>query len=328
MSKLEKYQKYSRSDIHQIFKVENPFDQIWKMWGIINLGKYKKEMDGDFIFFVTIGSSVDGKERDEGITSNGVVSWQSQNQNSLTSPNTLKFIQHDDQLNNIYYFYRQDAGTLYKYLGKLKYLNHDKERQKPVYFQWQIIDWDINKNTELNITNEPSSNVKEIEQSDTLILQTPPIITKTNGITTEQFRARKDIDYSAIDRKNKKIGLKGEELVLLHERKFLSDNNRQDLASKVSHVSVDIGDGLGYDILSYDKNGEKKYIEVKTTSGNSNTDFFVTKSELKRSKSEKNYFLYRVYNYDQASNTGEFFIKKGALDENFMLEPDNYKAKV
>ena len=91
---------------------------------------------------------------------------------------------------------------------------------------------------------------------------------------------------------------------------------------------MDIGDGLGYDILSYEKNGEKKYIEVKTTSGNCNTDFFVTKSELKRSKSEKNYYLYRVYNYDQTNNTGELFIKKGALDENFMLEPDSYKAKV
>ena len=132
MPKLEKYQKYSRSDIHQIFKVENPFDQIWKMWGIINLGKYKKEMDGDFIFFVTIGSSVDGKEWDEGITSNGVVSWQSQNQNSLTSPNTLKFIKHDEQINNIYYFYRQNAVDLYKYLGKLKYLNHDKENPSGV----------------------------------------------------------------------------------------------------------------------------------------------------------------------------------------------------
>ena len=328
MLKLEKYQEYSRKDIHKIFKVENLFDQIWKMWGIINLGKYRGEMDGDFIFFVTIGSSVDGKQWDEGITSNGVVSWQSQNQNSLTSPNTLKLIKHDEQVNNIYYFYRQEAGTLYKYLGKLKYLNHDKERQKPVYFQWQLIDWDIKKNTELNITNQPSSNVKEIEHSDMLILQNSPIITKTKGISTKEFRVRKDVDYSAIDRKNKKVGLGGEKLVFLYEKKVLTDNNRQDLASKVSHVSVDIGDGLGYDILSYEKNGEKKYIEVKTTSGNIGTDFFVTKSELKRSKTEKKYYLYRVYNYDQINNTGELFIKKGALDENFMLEPDSYKAKV
>lgn len=328
MLRLEKYQKYSRRDVHQIFKVENTFDQIWKMWGIINLEKYKEEMTDDFIFFVTIGSSVDGKEWDEGITRDGVVSWQSQNQNSLTSPNTLKFIKHDEQINNIYYFYRQNAGDLYKYLGRLKYLNHDKERQKPVYFQWQIVDWDLDKNTELNYAIEPPANTREIEQSDALVLQNPPIITKNKGVTTRQFRARKNIDYSAIDRKNKKIGLKGEKLVLLHERKFLSDNNRLDLASKVSHVSVDIGDGLGYDILSYDKNGNQKYIEVKTTSGNSMTDFFVTKSELKRSRSEKNYFLYRVYDYDYSSNTGKFFVKKGALDENFMLEPDNYKAKV
>lgn len=327
MLKLEKYQKYSRNDVHQIFKVERSFDQIWKMWGIINLEKYRKEMDGDFIFFVTIGSSVDGKQWDEGITRNGVVSWQSQNQNSLRSPNTLKLIKHDEQVNNIYYFYRQKAGSLYKYLGKLKYLNHDKERQRPVYFQWQLIDWDMKKNTELNITIEPSSNVKVIEKSNLLVLQNPPIITKTKGISTKQFRARKDIDYSAIDRKNKRIGLKGEKLVLLYEKKFLSDNNRQDLASKVSHVSVDIGDGLGYDILSYDKNGNQKYIEVKTTLGNSSTEFFVTKSELKRSRFEENYFLYRVYNYDHASNAGNFFIKRGALDENFMLEPDIYKAK-
>lgn len=38
------------------------------------------------------------------------------------------------------------------------------------------------------------------------------------------------------------------------------------------------GDGLGYDILSYDRNGNPMYIEVKTTAGPGNGSIFITAS--------------------------------------------------
>jgi hypothetical protein len=99
---------------------------------------------------------------------------------------------------------------------------------------------------------------------------------------------------------NKRIGDLGEIWILKHEKDFLIKQGKMKLAEKVSHSAKNKGDGLGYDILSYDLNGEKKYIEVKTTKGRKNTTFFISRNELERSKIEKeNYYLYRVYEYNE-----------------------------
>ena len=63
----------------------------------------------------------------------------------------------------------------------------------------------------------------------------------------------------------------------------------------------------GYDIKSFDENGEVKYIEVKTTRGNINTDFYMSTRELLFSRrNQKRFFLYRVYNLDRKTNNGVF----------------------
>ena len=44
------------------------------------------------------------------------------------------------------------------------------------------------------------------------------------------------------------------------------DAGRDDLAGKVEQVSETVGDGLGYDVLSFEAaNSSKKLVEVKTT---------------------------------------------------------------
>ena len=37
---------------------------------------------------------------------------------------------------------RPDEKAAYTYLGRLKYLRHDPSPEKPVYFQWQLVDWE------------------------------------------------------------------------------------------------------------------------------------------------------------------------------------------
>ena len=54
-----------------------------------------------------------------------------------------------------------------------------------------------------------------------------------------------------MDIQNRKLGLAGELLVLEYERKNLIDAGRKDLAENVQHVSVEQGDGAGYDIRSF-----------------------------------------------------------------------------
>ena len=54
----------------------------------------------------------------------------------------------------------------------------------------------------------------------------------------------------------------------------------------MEHVSKTHGDGLGFDVLSYDVSGRERFIEVKTTSFGKETLFFITRNEVGFSKRE------------------------------------------
>lgn len=127
---------------------------------------------------------------------------------------------------------------------------------------------------------------------------------------------------------NKRLGTLGELFVLGYETDQLTNHNFPNLASRVSHDAVSIGDGLGYDVLSFDTNGNRKYIEVKTTKGAVNTVFYVTRTEMERSKREmENYYLYRVYNFNDKTLKGDIHIIRGDISE-MCVEPVNFKVKL
>ena len=54
----------------------------------------------------------------------------------------------------ISFFYRENVDDKYFFMGRLKYISHDKSRERPVYFQWQIIDWNINSSEECTSSND------------------------------------------------------------------------------------------------------------------------------------------------------------------------------
>lgn len=100
------------------------------------------------------------------------------------------------------------------------------------------------------------------------------------------FNARY-VNHVEKQKRYKRIGDLGEEIVLQYEQ----ERCPADLAGKVEHSSKIQGDGLGYDILSFDKSGSPKYIEVKSTTGNRERTFFITGNELARSKQEGENYL-------------------------------------
>jgi hypothetical protein len=123
----------------------------------------------------------------------------------------------------------------------------------------------------------------------------------------------------------KRIGDLGEIWVYEQEKIKLQNAGLTNLAEKVKHISNDNGDGTGYDIESYNTNGNKIFIEVKTTKNNFNSTFYVSRNELERSKREQdNYYLYRVYKLDEDNNTAECKIIQGDLT-NICTVPTNYK---
>jgi len=100
-------------------------------------------------------------------------------------------------------------------------------------------------------------------------------------------------DFRKLQERKFEIGQLGEKYIVKYERQNLIQVGRNDLADKVRRISEeDIG--AGYDILSFDINGESKYIEVKTTTSTGST-FELTANELHSAeKLGQQYWLYFV----------------------------------
>ncbi|GEM56491.1 hypothetical protein B0A58_09350 [Flavobacterium branchiophilum NBRC 15030 = ATCC 35035] len=150
-----------------------------------------------------------------------------------------------------------------------------------------------------------------------------------NGLNTKDrsFKPFKNVDFIKNELENKRLGFLGELFVIKNEKDILNSYGRKDLADLVEHSSEIHGDGLGYDILSFDINGDKKYIEVKTTRSEINRPFYLTKNEIEFSKINKdNYYLYRLFDFDTNLNIGKFYKLKGDLYKELNLDAILYLA--
>lgn len=82
------------------------------------------------------------------------------------------------------------------------------------------------------------------------------------------------------------------------------------------------GDGLGYDISSINDDGSPRYIEVKTTSGDFNQPFYMSKNERHFFEEyEDSAFIYRVYNFNRETRRGDVrIISQSELFSNFNFD--------
>ena len=192
MKSLRLNDHYSREEVHGIFAPDTTFTPQSGTWGLHGWVPIPNR-EGSYVFFVTYGQKQGDHVFDEGVTKEGVLSWQSQPRQSLNNKDILKWINHDEFKNPIYLFLRKDKNTDYMYLGNLKYLSHDLEREKPVYFQWQILDWDIDKNILDNMYMELIKDSLPLESYNTneLIVEDPPNVTKSKGTRTKTFQMSK-----------------------------------------------------------------------------------------------------------------------------------------
>lgn len=155
-------------------------------------------------------------------------------------------------------------------------------------------------------------------------------IVKRKPKQTSGSHISKDNDYARRQKNKKRVGDIGEELVMCLEMQKLTSLGRKDLADKVKHVSKTEGDGLGYDIISYEKTGnsfQKIYIEVKATTGNYEKPFDITINEVEVSELlATHYYIYRLYNIHHNMTTVPYYTVKGSVKDNFLLEPTSFKA--
>lgn len=145
----------------------------------------------------------------------------------------------------------------------------------------------------------------------------------TEATGTPTFRAVKR-DYLEREASNQSLGLAGEEFVVQFEHWRLVELGQSRLADRVEHVAQTKGDGLGYDVLSFDSDGKERLIEVKTTRFGRDTPFFVSRDELALSQAEiEQFHLYRLFEFRKAPRLFDLI---GSLDRHCVLDPVSYRA--
>lgn len=184
-----------------------------------------------------------------------------------------KLLNHNPEDNNIFLFVRSVGTDPYSFVGLLEYFSHDPKSSQPVHFVWRVRDWDLQAEDldKLDLVyREPLDPAYSPHENDSLgnlvqVAAPPPSVVPPTA-TARQFMGRKKVDWALRDERNRLLGLRGEEMVLKHEKRTLTNAGRADLAALVQHISL-VDSSAGYDILSFNAAGEPQRIEVKTTQG-------------------------------------------------------------
>lgn len=157
------------------------------------------------------------------------------------------------------------------------------------------------------------------------ILVDPP--DQRRAARTAQHARPVKLDFVRLDAENRRLGTAGEEFVLeLEQRRLHDECKRRDLASRVRWVSQEDGDGLGYDISSFEASGVPRLIEVKTTAAGKYLPFSVTRNEVVVSRAQRErYHLYRLFEFGLAPN---LYVLCGPLDATCSLEAVTFRARV
>jgi hypothetical protein len=92
-------------------------------------------------------------------------------------------------------------------------------------------------------------------------------------------RLARKYDPAERDELNRSLGRAGEEMVVEFERQRLWRAGRDDLAAEVRWVSDLDGDHLGYDVRSFEPDGEERLIEIKTIDGHARTRFWLSANQ-------------------------------------------------
>ncbi|WP_309604435.1 DUF3883 domain-containing protein [Phenylobacterium sp.] len=155
-------------------------------------------------------------------------------------------------------------------------------------------------------------------------LESAPALLAPRERPHELERLVRKFDASERDFRNRELGKAGEKAVFEFERQRLQAEERPDLARKVRWVAQEDGDGAGYDILSFDRTGGERLVEVKTTLGNRMTPFFLTRNEYALAEERVDAFkLMRLHSFAREPRMFEI---EPPLAEAVRLSPHTFQA--
>jgi hypothetical protein len=187
---------------------------------------------------------------------------------------------------------------------------------------FDALDRYLSKRPEL-LASVPSSRATLPALSDVFV--TPPALVATDRPAPERLRQLvRKFDPVERDYINRSLGKAGEEFVLDLEHRRLTEANRSDLARKVRWVAAEDGDGAGYDIRSFEPNGQERLLEVKTTNGSARTPFFLSRNECEvATERPEDWRIYRVHCFAKEPRV---FTIAPPLDRSVSLRPEIWSA--
>ena len=181
--------------------------------------------------------------------------------------------------------------------------------------------------TNLDILDYPiTESAEEIE----LNIADSPTITSKSKSNSNKIRTKEGINYSEQQAISQKIGDRGEELVLRNEIEKIKQWGLPDeILSKVRRVSLE-SDDYGFDILSFDKDGNERYLEVKTTKTNGkNFSFILTRNEFEHAKTYGSRYSFVIV-FDILCNPRIWYMGNPFVEEPYKvkIQPFQYRVDV
>lgn len=156
------------------------------------------------------------------------------------------------------------------------------------------------------------------------VVAPPPLVALARVESGLRTRLPRKMDYAARDEHNRKLGRAGEQWALEYEQHRLVEAGFADLFARVDWISDRLGDGAGYDILSFESPVAPRYIEVKTTNGAYASSFIISRNELDFSREvDDAFFLYRIFQFRSAPS---MYVLRGDISKQLHLEPLDYRA--
>lgn len=164
------------------------------------------------------------------------------------------------------------------------------------------------------------------EQSFHACLVEPPALETVAQLAKDGAKVRfpRKTNWAQRDEGNRHLGRAGEQWVIGFEQRRLVHAGYPELFQQLDWVSDRLGDGSGYDILSHERPGEHRFIEVKTTNGGHASSFIISRNELDFAAEAGDAFhLYRVFQFREEPR---LYILNGPLADQLHLEPIDFRA--
>ena len=183
------------------------------------------------------------------------------------------------------------------------------------------------RSTVAKIVEEPASATPNAAAAMPKLVARPKVENADDAGKTRTFKPDGRVvrrNYLEIEARNRSLGRAGEEIILRFERQRLWRAGKKMLAERIEHVAESRGDGLGYDIASFETNGSERLIEVKTTRFGPMTPFYATRREVGVSVARREvYQLYRVFLF---SAEPRLFILAGSMRDTCRLDATQFAA--